>query len=71
MMTVEFVLSKRPVLKITMALFFLTGWLAQLLSARCRRGRSGCDSRAGQIGTKSPTPRHRYDVSSELCCPAA
>ena len=31
----------------------------------------GFDSRAGQIGTISPTARHRCDVSSELRCPGA
>ena len=31
----------------------------------------GFDSRTGQIGTVSPTTRHRCDVSSELCCPGA
>ena len=33
-------------------------------------GGLGFDSRAGQIGTVSPTARHRCDVSSELCNPA-
>ena len=31
----------------------------------------GFDSRVGQIGTVSPTARHRGDVFSELCCPGA
>ena len=26
---------------------------------------------AGQIGTLSPTARHRCDVSLDLCCPGA
>ena len=29
------------------------------------------DSQACQIGSVSPTTRHRCDVSSELCCPGA
>ena len=46
----------------------LTGRLARLPSARYRCGSLGFDSRTGQIGTVSPTTRHRCDVSSELCC---
>ena len=34
-------------------------------------GGLGFDSRAGQIGTVSPTTRQRCDVASELCCPDA
>ena len=34
-------------------------------------GGLGFESRAGQIGTVSPTARHRCDVSSELCSPGA
>ena len=51
---------------------FILNWsLAQLLIARFWSGRSGFDSWTGQIGTVSPTARHRCDVSSELCCPRA
>ena len=35
---------------------------------------AGClvfDFQAGQIAHSSPTVRHRFDVSSELCCPAS
>ena len=46
--------------------------LAQLLSAHViGAGGLGFDSQADQIDTKSPTARHRCDVSSELCCPDA
>ena len=31
----------------------------------------GFDSRADQIGTVSPTARHRSVISSELCCSGA
>ena len=31
----------------------------------------GFDSKASQIYSVSPTTRHRYDLSSELCCPDA
>ena len=34
-------------------------------------GSLGFKSRIDQIGTVSPTTRHRYDVSSELHCPGA
>ena len=46
--------------------------LAQLLNA-CAIGAGGLEfnARAGQIGTVSPTARHRFDVSSELCSPGA
>ena len=42
--------------------------LAQLLSAHAL-GAEGLEfqSRVGQIGTVSPTARHRCDVPSELC----
>ena len=42
--------------------------IAQLLSAHAS-GSGGLefDSRVGQIGTESPTARHRCDVSLELC----
>ena len=46
--------------------------LAQLLSAQAiGAGGLGLNFRAGQIGTVSPTARHRCDVSSELCSPGA
>ena len=45
--------------------------LAQLLSTQAiGAGGLGLDSRVGQIDTMSPTARHRYDVSSELCGPS-
>ena len=34
-----------------------------------RLATEGFDFRAGQIGTMSPTARHRCDVSLELCSP--
>ena len=46
--------------------------LAQLLSAHAIGAEGlGFESQAGQIGTASPTARHRCDVSSELCSPGA
>ena len=34
-------------------------------------GGLGFDFRVGQIDAMSPAARHRYNVSSELCCPGA
>ena len=44
--------------------------LAQLLGANAiGAGGLGLKSRVGQIGTVSPTARHRCDIPSELCSP--
>ena len=49
-------------------IFYLA--LAQLLSAHVLRAEGlGFKSWVGQIGTVSPTARHRSDVVSELCSP--
>ena len=46
--------------------------LAQLFSAHAiDAGGLRFTSRVGQIGTVSPTARHRCDVSSQLCIPCA
>ena len=49
--------------------------LAQLLSAHAYHaigvGGLGFKFRTGQMGTVSPTARHRCDVSSVLCSPDA
>ena len=53
-------------------MFLLTGGqprlLVQLLSAHAIGAEGlGFKSRVGEIGTVSPTARHRCDVSSDLC----
>ena len=57
---------------ISITLSLLKRLLAQLLSAHAfGAGGLGFKSPVGQIGSASPTARHRCDVSSELCSPGA